>query len=223
MAIAIPRDQPDPPHDPRGTSGLDSSVLLLNRLYTAIRVIDARRAFSLLTKEVAEVIAVEDGTYRNYDFATWTDIAELQQAFEPERHDWVRTTRLTIAVPKIIRVLDFDRRPRRSVTLNRRNIYARDHNLCQYCGRSFSTRELTLDHVNPRVQGGENTWTNLVCACVRCNARKGGRTPRQAGMRLIRPPVKPRRNPAITIRLGAEKYESWKAFLDEAYWTIELQ
>ena len=218
MTMAIQSDRPD-----GGPSGLDSQVLLLNRVYAAIRVIDARRAFSLLAKEVAEVIAVEDGTYRNYDFKTWADIAELQQEFEPDRHEWVRTTRFTIAVPKIIRVLDYDRRPRRMVKLNRRNIYARDHNLCQYCGRSFPTRELTLDHVLPRVQGGENSWDNLVCACVKCNARKGGRTPRQAGMRLIRPPVRPKRNPAITLRLGAARYESWKAFLDEAYWTVELQ
>ncbi len=204
-------------------SALDSKVLVLNRVYAAIRVVDARRAFSLLAKDIAEVIAVEDGTYRNYDFSTWTDIAELQRSFEPDRHDWVKTTRVTIAVPKIIRLLDYDRRPRRTVKLNRRNIYARDENRCQYCGRTFPTRELTLDHVRPRVQGGQNAWDNLVCACVKCNARKGGRTPRQAGMRLVREPVQPKRNPAITIRLGSGKYDSWKAFLDEAYWTIELQ
>ena len=75
----------------------------------------------------------------------------------------------------------------------------------------------------PRVQGGENSWINLVCACVRCNARKGGRTPTQARMKLIREPIKPRRNPAITLLLGSPKYQSWKAFLDEAYWTVELQ
>ncbi len=107
--------------------------------------------------------------------------------------------------------------------LNRRNIYTRDGSRCQYCGRSFPTRELTLDHVVPRVQGGVNSWTNLVCACVRCNARKGGRTPVQAGMRLVREPIRPKRNPAITVRLGSGKYDSWKAFMDEAYWTVELQ
>ena len=203
--------------------GLDAKVLVLNRAYSAIRVVDARRAFTLLIKNSAEVIAVEDGHYRNYDFETWADIAELQREFEPDRHDWVRTTQITIAVPKIIRLFDYDRRPRRTVKLNRRNIYTRDGSRCQYCGRSFPTRELTLDHVVPRVQGGENSWTNLVCACVRCNARKGGRTPVQAGMRLVREPIRPKRNPAITVRLGSGKYDSWKAFMDEAYWTVELQ
>ena len=202
---------------------LDSKVLVLNRLYTAVRVVDARRAFCLLVKNVAEVIAVEDGTYRNYDWASWADIAELQHEFERESHDFVRTARLVIAVPRIIRLLEYDRRPMRTVKLNRRNIYARDGSRCQYCGKHFSTRELTLDHITPRVQGGENTWTNLVCACVKCNARKGGRTPRQAAMRLIRKPIQPKRNPTITLRLGSPKYDSWKAFLDEAYWTVELQ
>jgi 5-methylcytosine-specific restriction endonuclease McrA len=204
-------------------AGLDAKVLVLNRMYSAIRVVDARRAFTLLIKNIAEVIAVENGHYRNYDFETWADIAELQHEFEPDHHEWVRTTRVTLAVPKIIRLFDYDKRPQRTVKLNRRNIYARDGSRCQYCGRSFSTRELTLDHVMPRVQGGENSWTNLVCACVRCNARKGGRTPVQAGMRLVRKPIRPSRNPAITVRLGSGKYESWKAFMDEAYWTVELQ
>jgi 5-methylcytosine-specific restriction endonuclease McrA len=205
-----------------GAGGLDAKVLVLNRYYSAIRVIDARRAFVLLAKEIAEVIAVEDGSYVSYPFTTWTELSEFRKQFEEKDHDWVRTARISIAVPKIVRVLAFDRLPREQVKLNRRNIYARDANRCQYCGKTFPTRELTLDHVKPRVQGGGNSWTNLVCACVKCNARKGGRTPEQAGVRLIREPVKPKRNPAISLRLGSPKYESWKAFLDEAYWTVEL-
>jgi 5-methylcytosine-specific restriction endonuclease McrA len=204
-------------------TGLDAKVLVLNRIYTAIRVIDARRAFGMLFKDIAEVVAVEDGQYVNYDFESWAEIAAFQKQYEAEHHDWVRTSRLVIAVPKIIRVLGYDRFPREHVKLNRRNIYARDGNRCQYCGGRFSTRELTLDHIVPRVQGGENSWVNLVCACVKCNARKGGRTPDQAHMKLIRRPVKPRRNPAVAIRLGSPKYQSWKAFLDEAYWTVELR
>ena len=208
---------------PATAAVLDEKVLVLNRLYTAIRIISAKRAFVMLCKEAAEVIAVEDGRYYNYDFATWTEIAQLQRAFEPEMYSWVRTPRLEIAVPKIIRVLAYDRLPRQEVKLNRRNIYARDHNRCQYCGKHFATKELTIDHVVPRVQGGEHTWGNLVCACLACNTRKGGRTPEQAHMTLIRRPLRPKRNPAITVRLGSAKYESWKAFLNEAYWTVELR
>ena len=202
--------------------GLDAKVLVLNRVYAAVRIVDARRAFTLLVKDLAEVISVESGTFVNYSFSSWTDAAEFQREHENDQHDWVRTARLSIAVPKVIRLLGYDRFPREHVKLNRRNIYARDGSRCQYCGKHFPTRELTLDHILPRVQGGENSWTNLVCACVRCNARKGGRTPVEAGMRLLRTPVKPKRNPAITLRLGSPRYQSWKAFLDEAYWTVEL-
>jgi len=75
-------------------SGLDAKVLVLNRMYAVIRVVDARRAFSLLAKQVAEIIAIENGAYRNYDLATWADLGALQQQFEREEHDWVRTTRV---------------------------------------------------------------------------------------------------------------------------------
>ena len=202
---------------------LDEKVLVLNRLYTAIRVVDTRRAFRMLCKEMAEVISIEDGRYVNYDLATWQDVANLQKHFEADKHTWIKTPRITMAVPKIIRLLGYDRLPLQHVKLNRRNIYARDHNRCQYCGKHFPTKELTLDHVVPRVQGGAHTWENLVCACVKCNARKGGRRPNQAHMKLIRHPIRPKRNPVISMRLGSPKYQSWKAFLDEAYWTVELK
>ncbi|MCH8151066.1 MAG: HNH endonuclease [Planctomycetes bacterium] len=202
---------------------LNEQVLVLNRLYAAIRVISARRAFIMLCKQAAEVIAVEDGQYVNYDFESWTQIAELQREFEPDAHAWVRTPRIHIAVPKIIRLFGYDRLPRQEVKLNRRNLYARDGSRCQYCGGQFPTRELTIDHVTPRVLGGQHSWTNLVCACVTCNAKKGGRTPKLAGLKLIRNPVRPNRNPVITLRLGDAKYHSWKAFLNDAYWTVELR
>ncbi len=202
---------------------LNEKVLVLNRLYTAIRVISARRAFTMLCKQAAEIISVENGQYVNYDLESWTEIADLQRQFEPDAHTWVRTPRFEVAVPKIIRLLGYDRLPRQEVKLNRRNLYARDGSCCQYCGKQFSTKELTIDHVVPRVHGGLHSWTNLVCACVRCNARKGGRTPVQANMFLIRKPVKPKRNPVIALRLGEMRYHSWKAFLDNAYWTVELR
>ena len=203
--------------------GLDARVLVLNKLYVAVRVISARRAFAMLCRGMAEIIHVEDGQYLNYDFATWTEMSALRAELERDEHDWVRTVRYELAVPRIIRLLGYDRLPAQRVKLNRRNLFARDRNQCQYCGQHFPTSELTLDHVVPRTQGGGDTWENLVCACVPCNARKGGRTPDQARVKLIRKPVKPRRNPLISVKLRSDKYRSWKAFLDEAYWSVELR
>lgn len=204
-------------------SGLDAKVLVLNRAYAAIRVISARRAFVLLSRECAEVIDAEDGAYTNYDLSTWTELSELRRQFEPDAHDWVRTVRIDLAVPRIIRLIGYDKLPAQGVKLNRRNLFARDRNRCQYCGNLFPTSELSIDHVKPRTQGGPDTWENLVCACVKCNSRKGGRTPDQARMKLIAQPKRPRRNPLISVRLGHDKYHSWKAFLDEAYWSVELK
>jgi 5-methylcytosine-specific restriction endonuclease McrA len=204
------------------TSGLNANVLVLNRLYMAVRVTNARRAFSLLFRNLAEVISVEDGKYASYDFESWNELSEYRDEM-PEDTDWVQTVRAEIAVPRIIRLFGYDRLPKQSVKLNRRNIYARDRNTCQYCGQKFPTSELSIDHVKPRSQGGQSSWQNLVCSCVSCNSRKGGRTPVQAHMHLIRKPVQPRRNPVINLRLGQDKYACWQAFLDNAYWSVELK
>lgn len=204
-------------------SATSLNVLVLNRHYMAIRIINVRRAFTLLFKELAEVIHVEDGKYLSYDFAEWCDLSQLAREFEPQEHDWIRTVRFDIAVPRIIRLAFYDRLPRQEVKFNRRNLFARDGNRCQYCGHKFPTSELSLDHVVPRSQGGGATWENIVCACVKCNIRKGGRTPKQAQMHLIQSPAKPRRNPSISVKLADNRYASWKAFLDNAYWSVELR
>jgi hypothetical protein len=71
--------------------GLESNVLVLNRHYMAVRVVGAKRAFSLLFRELAEVVAYEEGTYANYDFQSWCEISQFKRQFEPDGYDWVAT------------------------------------------------------------------------------------------------------------------------------------
>ncbi len=211
-----------------GVFALNANVLVLNKFYQAIRVINVKRAFSLLCREMAEVIHIEtdargQAKWHNLNFESWQELSALKKEFEPDEYDWIHTVRFAIAVPRIIRLLGYDKLPRQDVKFNRRNIYARDSSRCQYCGKKFSTTELSLDHVLPKSQGGKTTWDNIVCCCVRCNVKKGGRTPEQAHMHLIVKPTKPKRSPVINIRLADERYSSWKQFLDNAYWTVELK
>ncbi len=204
-------------------SGLDCNVLVLNKHYMAIRIVGVRRAFSLLFRDLAEVVSLEEGKYSNYDFQSWCEVSQFRRHFEPDGHDWISTINFYVAVPRIIRLLFYDRLPRSEVKFNRRNIFARDKNRCQYCGKRFATSELSLDHVIPRTLGGKTTWENIVCACAACNVKKGGRMPKQAGMTLIQKPIKPKHNPLVHVHLGHERYRSWKQFLDHAYWSVELK
>jgi len=204
-------------------SALDSSVLVLNRLFMAVRVVRARHAFVMLWKEIAEVVSVEDESFACYDFSSWTEVSAYRKQFQPAGNDWIHTVRFELAVPRVIRLLTYDRLPKTRVRLSRRNLFARDANRCQYCGKKFKTTELSIDHVVPRSRGGRTVWNNVVCACMKCNVRKGGRTPREAGMAMIREPVQPRFSPVITLHAGNEKYRSWKQFLDSAYWHVELR
>ena len=206
---------------------LSHSVLVLNRFYMAVHVVNVRRALTLLFRDLAEVIHIESGRYANYDFVTWREISELKASFEAheedEQIDWIRSVNFSLQIPRVIRLLGYDKVPKQGLRFNRRNIFARDENSCQYCGHHFPSSELSLDHVVPRSRGGEMSWENIVCCCVSCNVRKGGRTPKEAHMKLIRPPARPKHNPLLTLKLGNPKYESWKTFLSNAYWSVDLK
>ena len=207
---------------------LDSSVLVLNKFFIAMNVVSAKRAITLLYKNSAEVISIDAGRFNSYNMDSWQDVSLLKSNLGlPEEDDdglsWIKTVSISIQVPKIIRLLFYENRPAWGVKFNRRNIFARDSNCCQYCGKRFPTPELSLDHVTPRARGGEATWTNIVCACTECNKKKGGRTPEEAGLRLIRRPFVPKHSPIITLKLGSDKYSSWKQFIDHAYWSVPLK
>lgn len=206
------------------SSGINSQVLVLNNAWLAIRITEAKRAFSLLIRDAAEVIRVDDGSYAAHDFQSWAELTGMpwdpgtqessgDDRFDAGSYEWVRTVRMQIAVPKVIRLCRYDRLPRQEVKLNRKNIFARDSHRCQYCALRYPVSQLSLDHVVPRSQGGVSSWENLVCCCVRCNTRKGGRTPSQAQMRLVGRPRKPRRHPMINLRMHNDRYSSWRAFL----------
>jgi 5-methylcytosine-specific restriction endonuclease McrA len=159
-------------------SPLDASVLVLNKLFLAIHIISVRRAFSLLCRDLAEVVSLEEGQFATYNFATWREVSEYRARFyRQEDDDWVRTVNSEIQVPRVIRLMDYEKLPKQTVKFNRRNIFARDNNQCQFCGKKFPTTELSLDHIVPRSQGGLSTWENIVCACVNCNVKKAAARP----------------------------------------------
>ena len=112
--------------------------------------------------------------------------------------------------------------PRQGVAFSRRNLYRRDANTCQYCGRRPGTHELSIDHVLPRSRGGLSTWQNCVLSCMRCNCKKGSRLPVEAGMRLLRPPMPPSWSPTLEVPVGRVR-QSWEKFVSDCYWDVTLE
>ncbi|MBM3776728.1 MAG: HNH endonuclease [Acidimicrobiia bacterium] len=171
-------------------------TLLLNASYEPLKVVHWQKAITLLCQGKVEVIAVHDREIRAVSFS--------------------------VKLPSVIRLLRFVRIKRRFdyVPFSRANIYGRDNYTCQYCDEVYQAADLTFDHVVPVAQGGRKDWENIVTCCVRCNRRKGGRTPAEAGMRLVRAPRRPDTVPAFRITIGLRNApESWRDYL---YWNVEL-
>lgn len=203
---------------------LNGSVLVLNRFYMAVHVVAVRRAMVLLYRDLAEVIHVDDGQYFNYDFEAWRELSEFLSAeeVELEQEDWIRSVNFSIQVPRVIRLNFYDKVPRLTLRFNRRNLFARDQNSCQYCGQQHPLSQLSFDHVVPRSRGGKTTWENVVCCCLKCNGRKANRTPEEAGLRLVRQPRRPQQNPLLKVKLNNPKYEVWKTFISNTATSLEV-
>lgn len=191
---------------------------MLNRLWQAVNICSTRRALSLLFQGHAQVVlAGAEGSFQTFSFREWRDFSQQ----DPES-DSVGTISFRIRVPRVIMLIVFDRLPKKEVKFTRHNIFERDQNRCQYCGEVFDRKDLNLDHVIPRDRGGPTTWENIVCSCIPCNTRKSNRTPHEAGMHLIRKPKRPKWRPFVQVNFGFQYHESWKHFLDLAYWNVEL-
>lgn len=185
-------------------------MLVLNRSYLPVHVTSARRAFALLFKRSAEAVAVTGAGVATFDVEAWL---EADGAIAEADDDYVATVTRRVRVPRIVRLLGYDRLPRRRVRFSRRNVLARDHYRCQYCGVRLGAGDLTLDHVVPRAKGGRHAWTNVVACCRSCNRSKGRRSLAQAGMRLRRAPRMPAVSPVLGRRLCEHKYRSWRLFV----------
>ena len=147
--------------------------------------------------------------------AMFLDRVNIVENYEREVH----SASLTMKIPSVIALKQYVR-PSEYPAFTRFNLFLRDHFTCQYCGRP---EDLTFDHVVPRRLGGKTTWQNVATACAPCNLKKGGRTPKQANLRLAVPPHRP-----TTWQLQQHGkqfppnylHDSWRDWL---YWDVELE
>lgn len=187
------------------TDVLSKPVLILNRVFSPVQLTTAKRAFVLLYGGAARAL---DELGEEYDFDAWRTLPVRDD------DDTLPIVGGALRVPRVLHLDRYDRTPRVSVRLTRRNLMFRDSHQCQYCGKSPPLRELNIDHVLPRSRGGDDTWENLVTACRVCNLRKGWKTPEEANMRLARRPFRPKWSMTAQILLGAAmQYREWEPFL----------
>jgi 5-methylcytosine-specific restriction endonuclease McrA len=164
---------------------MNAKVLILNQNYEPMSVINVRKAIVLLYLGKAELVEAYDGKQ-------------------------VHSVSVAMPFPSILRLSMYVRVPYKKIILSRKNILRRDGHRCQFCGRGDIP--LTVDHVIPASRGGEDTWENLVCACVICNNKKGDRTPDEAMMPLRRKPMRPNHVTFIRHFVGTLN-ERWKPYL----------
>ena len=146
---------------------INAHVLVLNKSWVAVNVAPAKRALVLLFQGHARVVHPKD--YALYDFNDWLEFSRNNDGVSAKRYIYTPSAR--IRLPEVIVLSGYNGFFSPEVRLSRRNIFARDKNICQYCGMKFPRTELTIDHVVPRSRGGARGWDNLVLACAECNLK----------------------------------------------------
>ncbi|MEZ6036845.1 MAG: HNH endonuclease [Planctomycetota bacterium] len=185
---------------------LQRATLVLNRSWRPVHVTTVRRALCMVFREAARIVCPE--SMATFAFDEW-----LEQPLPPGRHA-LRSPSVAINVPEVVLLRHYDRIPCHEAPFTRRNLFLRDDFTCQYCGIRAPNDRLSVDHVLPRSRGGTTSWENCVLACIHCNARKADRTLKEAGLRLLRPPVRPRWTPYLNLR-PSQRMESWARFTPE--------
>lgn len=191
---------------------LKKPVLVLNTGWIPVNVRNVVKSLTMVCKGAAKI--VEPVTYRLYDWEDWL----LNEPDEDEQK--IRCMDFAIKIPEIIVLTQYSRVPKVGLVFNRRNIYTRDNNTCQYCGNQYHTTELSIDHVIPRSKGGKSTFENCVVACLPCNRKKADKTLEQSKMKLLTKPIKPRWVPSFH---NGPMLSSWEKFLSEVYWNTSLK
>jgi len=191
---------------------LDRATLVLNKSWIAVNVTTVRKAICLVYRGHAKIISPD--TFKTYDFNTWIHNGENGGNY------YIKTVTLKIRVPEVILLLTYDSIPAQHVPFSRKNIYKRDNYTCQYCGKKFRPEDLTIDHVIPKSKGGETTWENCVLACLWCNMKKGNRTLKEAGMKLLRKPEKPKWTTGVIVTKDKIP-TSWKNFISRTTTSLD--
>jgi len=144
-------------------------------------------------------VALEDAiTYHAKQLVAWS-LGDVVREF---RGGWQRSgARSRIATKSILAIKgSIPGGHFHSPGLTNALLFARDRQLCAYCGLRFLLRDLSRDHVVPVSRGGRDVWTNSVTACRRCNTKKANRSPEAAGMPLLYVPYVPNRHEHFILR-----------------------
>jgi 5-methylcytosine-specific restriction endonuclease McrA len=206
---------------------LSLPTLVLNKSWSAIRVEPLQS--SLIKAFKGTALLVDEETWSLHDWDSW--LASFSIGIEDEMEElgykFIRGCSCKVRVPEIIVLTSYNKIPHCQIKITRRNILLRDKFCCQYSGKRLNSRDATIDHVVPRSRGGKTEWSNVVICSLDANIKKGHKTLKEAGMKLIREPKEPKWHPLFAYPVR-NKPKSWDKFVNTdkwneiGYWDVEL-
>lgn len=179
---------------------LNSSTLILNKSWIPIAFVNVKDAIRILYTDRAKVVCSE--TFNTYHITDWVDMKHTDGKF-------IKSVNFDLKVPEVIILSEYNKIPEIKTSCNKKNLLKRDNNTCQYCGKKH--KSLTIDHIIPICRGGKTDWDNCVLACKECNFKKKNLLLKEARMKLINKPYKPKWS--IADLINKNRPRSWNNFI----------
>ena len=182
--------------------------LAINSNFIPIRIINKYEAICKVFIGNATAITFEENNFIELNFNQW-----IKKEIWPDDQEFIYSTSIKLAIPRVIRYLHYSKIPKTTVRLSRKTIFARDENICYICGKEFSDRHLSIDHIIPISRGGTNTWKNMITCCLECNWKKGDKLLHELGIKPKFQAKEPVVSNISRLKLNYSRdYKEWEYF-----------
>jgi len=186
-------------------------ILAMNSNYIPIRIISKYTAICKFYNNMVEFIYIKGNNWEAKNWEQWLELSSKN--IWPEDTDFINSVNFRIAVPKVIRFLNYSKIPKVTFRLSRKSIYERDNFTCYICGKKFGESKLSIDHMRPVSRGGGNSWENMITCCVKCNWDKGDKTLDELRLKPKFMPYKPQMSNMQKLKASVTTYQpEWKLF-----------
>lgn len=184
-------------------------VLILNKGWSPIRVVNLEKAITILFSEYKNGEPKAKIISEDYQALTWDEWSKI---IPSDTEETIHSAHAQFKIPEIIQLTRYNKIPFQKMSFSRNNLYKRDEGKCMYCGVKLELKNCTVDHLTPKSKNGPSSWLNCVLSCRSCNFKKADQYLEKTNLKLLKTPFIPSYS-LVSLDIKEANIKSWKNFI----------